>query len=559
MPTVVFSSKTVAVIARETEAYQYQNMVSTVANTLHDVAGVRDGLAFIIDRIEQEPKWFRQQGRDGWAHHSSTLAYWRQQLGGKLGDLEPRLLKLVTDELREDLKSQRQRNRSFYYRHHSYFWREKTDAFAQVAEEVWQLRRDSGAAVLYIANYLDNGLDRCDRAIEMLWDAQRRDLLDENGQAQLVQKLHRRSRWVESIPLLKKLIDWRPDTLQYRLWLMVALHHSERKTEVRSTLAAADKHFHDSNRWQETVIAQLGSCCVSIGFSEDAVKYYREVIPLHQRTHPNRGVGSHALSGYYQQLSQAYTRLGQTFEAVETAAGAIVCWPHGSNYRTRALQALENVLRHAPDLDGYIGKLQAQIDASGLENPIIRKAAGKVYQEKREHAEAVQQLRFALDVQPNDTETRQLLIAAYDGLGDTDNAIAELYELASAARRNIEFYRQLHRRLTKLNRSDEAERVATTIVEALPAESESHTMLAEIRQQQDRWPDAIVQWQQVARIRELEPTGLQNLAAAQIHQKQWTSATKTVQKLFDKQWPERFGDVHGAARRLMTQIEVGNQ
>ena len=102
------------------------------------------------------------------------------------------------------------------------------------------------------------------------------------------------------------------------------------------------------------------------------------------------------------------------------------------------------------------------------------------------------------------------------------------------------------------------ERAYTSIVEALPAESESHALLAEIRQKQDRWDEAIVQWQQVARIRALEPTGLLGLAAAQIHQRQWDAAAETLKKL-DKGWPPRFSNVNDEIRKLRTQLEKGRK
>ena len=81
-------------------------------------------------------------------------------------------------------------------------------------------------------------------------------------------------------------------------------------------------------------------------------------------------------------------------------------------------------------------------------------------------------------------------------------------------------------------------------------------MLAEIRQQQDRWDDAIVHWQQVARIRALEPTGLQKLAEAQIHQGLWDDAVATLDEL-DKSWPPRFGDVRNKVRQLRDKIDQG--
>jgi tetratricopeptide (TPR) repeat protein len=111
--------------------------------------------------------------------------------------------------------------------------------------------------------------------------------------------------------------------------------------------------------------------------------------------------------------------------------------------------------------------------------------------------------------------------------------------------------------LSTLEQFEQAERAYTAIVEALPTESESHKALAEIRQSQGRWDNAIVHWRQVARIRELEPTGLLKLAAAQIHQKQWDAADATTDKLRSRSWPSRFSNVESQTRDLENQIERG--
>lgn len=119
--------------------------------------------------------------------------------------------------------------------------------------------------------------------------------------------------------------------------------------------------------------------------------------------------------------------------------------------------------------------------------------------------------------------------------------------------RNIDLYRQLGDRLR--DRPAQQERALTSIVEALPTESESHAMLAEVRQQQGRWEDAVVHWQEVARIRALEPTGLLKLAEAQIHLGRWDAATETVEQLEGETWPSRFGDVDQQTRDLRRRIE----
>ncbi|MBN1853042.1 MAG: hypothetical protein JW829_09975, partial [Pirellulales bacterium] len=72
--------------------------------------------------------------------------------------------------------------------------------------------------------------------------------------------------------------------------------------------------------------------------------------------------------------------------------------------------------------------------------------------------------------------------------------------------------------------------------------------------QNDRWHDAAVHWQRVADIRSLEPTGLIQLATAQIHLQQWQDARATLKKLQSRDWPSRFGNVDATVEQLLRQI-----
>jgi len=145
-----------------------------------------------------------------------------------------------------------------------------------------------------------------------------------------------------------------------------------------------------------------------------------------------------------------------------------------------------------------------------------------------------------LEAQPGDAETHQALLACYDAQGDREGAADALLAWRELDRRNLDLYRDLGRRLEKLGRPEQTERAFTSIVEILPAEAESHQMLAEIRQEENRWPEAIFAWQQVARIRSLEPTGLLGLAAAQIHDRCLEDAQATLDRLRGTGWPARF-------------------
>ncbi len=534
----------------------YQSIVSQVAQTLEQVGGARDGLELLIERIENEPRWLRLSNQDGWSQHGYQLASWRHRTGDALGDLAPRLLKIVVEELRRDLTTSQQRSRSMYHRQHgSYFWAERADDFARAAEDVYAQRKDSGAGVAHIAEYLFWGLERHDRAIEMLLDAHRREILDESGQSKLVDFLHRRQRYGESIPILEPLIVTRPDNMQYRTWLMHAYWRTGRHDDLLVLLKQTDEHFRQAGRWQEPAIAALAASCLENELFAQSVAYYTEVIALHQRTQPGRGIGQGTLSGYYSSLARAHAGLKQTAEAVDAACGAIVSWGPRHDQRAEALNSLERVLRDAPDLDAYVKQLDRQAAETGLHNALVRKALGKVYADKRQHAEAIVQLRLAVELEPNDTETHRRLIACYDGLGDRDGAIRQLMQALELSRRNIDLLKDLGQRYEQKERAADAERAYTSIVEALPNESEGHAALADIRQRQNRWTDATAHWREVARIRALEPTGLLNLAATQIQLDDRQAAAETIRQLQRQSWPQRFSNIDQQIRELQRRLE----
>ena len=194
-----------------------------------------------------------------------------------------------------------------------------------------------------------------------------------------------------------------------------------------------------------------------------------------------------------------------------------------------------------------------------MDSPIVRKALGQVYLERREHAKAIRQLTLAVQSQPNDAETYQALLSCYDQMGDRQGAIEQLLRWRDLARRDIKPYEDLANRYQAVGKPGEAERAMTSIVEVLPAEAESHQLLAEIRQGENRWSEAVVQWQQVARIRALEPTGLLGLARALIHELRGEEAAVVLAKLKQTSWPPRFGDVSGQVRALERQLRTGRR
>jgi tetratricopeptide (TPR) repeat protein len=542
------------VLKRQTN--NYQQIVGQVAQTLHELSGASEGLAFLVTRIEEEPSWFRLNNDDGWRRHGYRLGQWRQEAKTLGKDLEERLLKIVTDELRRDLRSRQQHNRHMYHNNHSRFWKEKADTFAQTAEEVLAEQKNSGAAVQYIADYLYHGLDRHNRAIEILFVAHDAELLDEGGQSTLVNYLQARGRHGESIAVLKSLIKHSPSNIGYRCQLMHAYFRTERPEELLALLDRTDKYFHEEGRWNEHAMSNLAASCLENKLYKQSVAYYKELIPLHEKSQPNGGIGNGTLSGYYTSLAKAYSGLKNTDEAVKAAGAAIVSWGPRHENRQHAVETLRRVVREAHDLDAYVVRLDEEAATTKLHNPIVRLAIGQAYQGKRHFDKAIVQLELAVELQPNDKETHKALVSCYDQRGDKEGAIDRLLASLQLSRRDLDLYEDLGNRLKALERAKETERAYTSIVEMLPNESESHTKLAEIRQKQGRWDDAAAHWHEVIRIRSLEPEGLIGLAKAQIGQEQWAAASESVEKLSKTGWPSRFDNlINNEVQQLRRQIE----
>jgi Flp pilus assembly protein TadD/predicted Zn-dependent protease len=543
-----FAFKRATPILKE-QIVNYEQVVRDVADTVHDVAGARDAITFMLDRIEDEPDWLRFNSQDGWTQNSNKLGEWHSEVKD-LGDLEARFLKPVLAELRRDLRSRTSRYRTMYDRRYNYSWAQKEAAFATVAEEVLAERKTSSASVEYVAEYLYFGLPRERRAIEILLTAHEQRTLAETGQWQLADYLHRQNRHAESIPLLLPLVELRPENLSYRTKLMHAYFRTGRQGELLALLKQTDAYFHENERWNEGPLAGLAASCLENHLYSQSVAYYEELIPLHQRTHPRRGVGNGILSSYYAGAGQAYAGLGKTKEAVDMASGGVVSWAPGQQQRKDGLEALVQVLVAAPDLAAYV----AELDKQSLQSAVVRKAIGQAYVRKGDHARAIPQLALAADLQPNDEEILKALIVCYDKIGDKEGTIRQLLNAVELSRGGIKLYEQLGGRLAEQRQPAEAERAYTSVVELQPNESEGHALLAEVREKQDRWPEAIAQWQRVATIHALEPTGLLKLAAAQIHERAWDQAAATLRKLRGQNWPQRFGDVQQQVRELEKKI-----
>ncbi len=534
---------------------QYSNTAQTPTGVINEVLGPKAALEYIVDRMEQYPPWLEVTWNNAWNTFGYELARRRDEAASanlNIEALEPRVLKLTLRELKRDLRTGESRNPVIYRINNQFFWSAKAGDFANAAEEVYREYKSSGRRVLFIAQYFWYGLNRHDRAIEMLLVAHAAGVLDEGADTNLVDYLQQEKRYAESIPILEPLVKDHPDNINYRAQLMVAYFQSHRPEQLATLVKATDAYFHQSGRWTAANISVFAEAALNCNLLKTAVGYYNEAISLYQRANPARGTGDQTLSSMYQNLASAQSRLGHTKEAVEAASGAIVCWGPQYSQRTDALNRLKQVLTDAKDLDAYVAGLDKEAAKTGQDSPILRKALGQVYQTRGLFGKAIAQFQLALDLQPSDKEVEQALIACYDATGQRDAATRQLLKLLDLDAHNLALYQQLAERLK--DNEAEAERAATSLVEAGPNEAENHAALAELRQKQGRWNEAIEQWQAAADLRRLEPTGLVKLAEAQLHQQQWDAARQSIRKLERTEWPSRFNTIENDIRRLQAAL-----
>jgi tetratricopeptide (TPR) repeat protein len=552
---IAFTQKELPVLL-DRQIDSHQELVNDAARMLRDVASPRDALAFYISRLEVEPSWLARRGERGWQRFAWEMGslFDDETVRYRLGDLEPRLLKLVLAELRRDLVRQNYNQRTFYHSGFSHFWKEKTDEFARVAEEVLAQQRDSLTAVNYIADYLYSGIQKHDRGIAVLLDAHRRGLLDQDGRGKLVVWLQEQSRFGESIALLEPLVEQEPGVLQFRLQLMHAYFRTQQPEALRTLLTETDKYFHGGDRWNEDVAGQLANSCLENQLLEQAVDYLKEAIARREELLGGRTTRDQKLAQYYVDRAYAYAGLKNTPAAVDDAASALVVWGAAGDgiYRRNArtdwrhsgyvhpLDVLKEVLSDSPNLDDYVAELDRQVAASGQDRPAVRKALGEAYAEKKAWDKAIAQLKLAVELAPNDGAIHAKLVEAYRETGDKKAETAALFASVELAKRDIELWTKLAALLDELKQPAEAERARTSLVEVLPQETEGHQKLAQIREEQARLEEAILEWQHVARLRKLEPTGLLGLAAVQIKQKDRAAAEGTLRQLDRTDWPQRF-------------------
>lgn len=542
-------------LPRTLALYQYRNgqsMVSNVAQALHDLASAPVAVDFLVTRAETEPRWIARMGQSFFDQQGWQLARWRHEARRLDERLERRLLALVVAELRGEMRHGRQRARGLYDIGYETFWAAKSDAFAAAAKAEHAEGRDDEAVTLRVADYLYQGLKRPAEGVALLRERLRGGRLGLDGQVLFCRWLHEQRSDAEAKPLLAQLIAARPGQLDLRFTLMAVCTALRQPAEADAVRAGCESWLREKKQWDvEENVRQLGWACYEAALWEHAAVYYGEAITMRTRRDGARANGDGTLGPYYERRSEALAHLGRTMEAIDAAAGAIVAWGSNLDERNRALVALDGAIASARDLAAVTARIDAEVAASGLENPLLRKSLAKAWRARGELEQAQRQLDAALEAAPDDAEVTQLLLQVHDARRQPEGAIAALFAAMEARPHDLELLAELGRRLTRSEQAERAERVHTQQVEAFLGESEGHAALAAVRDAQKRYRDAAVQWEQVIRIRGSEPTGWLGLAKSLLAAGDRDAARAPLDQLLSTDWDARFGDVKSEARRLL--------
>jgi len=534
-----------------------RNIVSSVANLFHKILGGKEALQLVVTRAEAEPDWLTRMERGCWKCIAYRISKWRKEVGD-LGDLEPRFLALVLKDLRRSLEARNINYYCMFYKGYNYYWNAKTEEFYKAADQYLNEHWDSERGVKFVANYFFQGLGKKEEAIDALQRFYQTGKLGEDGRFRLVNYLQKTNRFKESIPYLEGedgLKAMHPGSLKYWTALMKAYFKTGRIDQLIALSEEALIFFRKENRWSESIAKDLAEICLETELHENAASLYEESITLRKQNVRSAYRGDGTISYYYANMARAYSGLGNTQKAVDAVAGAIVSWGNNIGNRKNAEAALRRILKDAKDLDEFVQAFEKECAKTRLENPVLRKALGLVYMDKKNYEKAVLQFEAYVESGPVDQDVINSLIKAYDNMGNKEKATQRLLFLAREKRHEFDLYRKLGDRLKNSELTDLAQRAYSTLAEMSAHESEGRAIFANILEGQRRFSDGAVQWRQVMRIRAKEPLGYLGLARCLIGDEKYSEAQTLLEDIIARSWPSRFSKTREQARDLLRKCQ----
>ncbi|MFH1530986.1 MAG: VIT domain-containing protein [Pseudomonadota bacterium] len=541
-----------AVLAAQTN--ELQNIVGQIADCLQVVASVREALAFLIERLEQEPDWYAQTNQSGWNWHGYRLGNLRR-LAGPLGALDARLFAIVATQLRRELATRQRVNAVFYHSSYGDFWAEKAQAFAKITREVLAANPDDGPLIEYAAQYLWDGLKLRGDAIAILAEAWARDLLSEQGGRTLVGFLFSESRFADAIPVLRKIIKLHPRDQTLLSQLLEGLCKTGQRGEFKKLLATTESDFSKEGLWTWSAQTTFAAACHRCGAWSEAARLYEAGIDGYLAAGVRYPQGDGNLSSWYVGLADAYSGLGDTAKAVDAASGSVVAWGQNQSQRQAALGTLTRVLEGSKDLDAYIRIFEREVEETGLENTTVRRALGQVLVARSRDDAALRQFEKAIEVSRWDPDLWDGVVEIHRRQGRFARAASA--RLGACRARPVEFacWGEAATLFGQAGDAGAAERARTSIVESAPDEADAHEALARVLQSEGRWMDALGRWRQVTRLREGTPGGWLGMAAAAVEAKVWDEAERAVDHILSRTWPRIFEGVINDARILKRTID----
>ncbi len=540
-PTVIADCKAMLMTrilpALKTLSHQRRDVTINMASTLENIVGKNEAMQFLLDEYDRAPISVRRLPYDGWEAYNSYLASWRP--GVTDATLLDRYFQIVVKRLTNYLVHGTQSNEAFF-RGHSYYWAEKEDTFAATALAVFAAREPAPDLAERVANYLRGSINKPSKAVDFLQSIRRTAAFSENVQYLLATTLMEVNKHAEAVVELKQLYAARP-SLRYGLRLMGCYHTLGQREQLHQALASVEKVYAPKGAWNLGDLSRVAQTCYETQLYLDAERLYGILIPQARQANPNPRQDE--MWNYYRYQALTLIELDKTGPALDSIASAIVLW--GSTFQQRAdvLESLRTVMDRAKDPQAVINYLDAEARKNnGKENVLLRRMLAEVLIAKQKHGLAVSQLKLVLEIKPDDDTASKLLIQAYDVLGQSAEALQAALHRSEYVSRQTATWKELGDRLSKLNEAVQAERAYTSLIEVLPNDADSEMALAQVREGQNRWEEAVVHWKLARDYRNEDPSGLLGLAKAYLHQKQWPNAQATIDQLRKpaKPWHQRF-------------------
>jgi len=512
----------------------YWESIASVANTLATTAGNEAALAFLLDRIETRPDWAWSLDR-----RCQEIADQLDRLHKETRltpELEARLVPALVARLQLALRGGggRWTGDVGYAFAHGDAWKGQENKFAAAARRMADHFSGRPQTVLRIAEYLKSGLRRPAEAVAALRLAFDRGQLDDTGMATLVQWYDEADRNAEAIPILERLVRGNASDVDNPVRLLVGYHAAGRESDARAVLRAADAKLHGGEMPDAQAAAKLAEGCLRAAMWPEAIQYYRMAIlslrlaPASPNDSRSAGDQERGLSAWHRGLAKAYGHVGHYAEAVDAACAALVTAGPKKEEQSAARQTLDALLAAAPDLDAFADRLNRQAAVDGFDAPLLRAGLGRAYQRRKQTPQAIAQFRRASALQPDDSALCQELVAALDQAGDQAAATAELIGWAQQHRPDLALWSRLVERLESQRRPDEAQRVATSLIDILPGRPEGFVLLARQRQREKHGEEALQLWQRAAELAPRDLDVLLSLAEALAQQLRWEEADQVL-------------------------------